>query len=77
MLHQLIQSGPLPIINGVLTPINGLVHVLGGVITPFMTSRGPPCIDNIPMFIGFFKINLRCEYPTKTKPSRAGGFNAI
>ena len=46
------QGGTLPVINGVIPPLNGFIGHLGynpiyrifiGVITPFITARGPPC----------------------------------
>ena len=32
----MVQGGPLPVISGVIT-------LISRVITPFITSRGPPC----------------------------------
>ena len=44
------QGGPLLVIHRVITPINGLINgvtgvitLLIGIITPFITGRGPPC----------------------------------
>ena len=40
LVHQI---GPLPVINGVVTPINGLrvITLVIGVITQVITGRGP------------------------------------
>ena len=40
-----LQGGPVLVISGVITPLNGLgvITLLIGVITPLITSRGPPC----------------------------------
>ena len=43
------ECGPLPVMNGVITPINGLINgyksgiviLLVGVVTPSITGRGP------------------------------------
>ncbi len=50
-IRTYLQGGPLPIINGVVTPINGRklmgncgeITLLIVVITPFITGRRPPC----------------------------------
>ena len=41
---RLVQGGPLPVINGVITPYKWPYKwVTGVVITPFITGKGPPC----------------------------------
>ena len=49
-----LQCGPLPVLNGVITPINGpmngqqgVITLLIGVITLLTTGRGPPYIGFI------------------------------
>ena len=49
---QVMQGGPLPVLNGVITPVSRIITPVGpsylfirpvtGVITPLITSRGPP-----------------------------------
>ena len=54
-----VRGGPLLVINGVMTPINGLtktgnwiiiITLFLGVITPFINSRGLPCV----LFLQYF-----------------------
>ena len=48
-IHQQLQGVPLPVINGVITPISRVITPVPfirpfiRVIPPFITSRGPPC----------------------------------
>ena len=50
-LMTLYKVGPLPVITGFITPITRpFIRPFIGVITPFITARGPPCM----IFEGFF-----------------------
>ena len=48
-----LQDGQLPVINDVITPISGVITpvthlflaIYRGEITPFITGRGPSCMD--------------------------------
>ena len=42
-ISQTLQGGPVPVINGVMTPISMVITPFIGVVPPFTTSRGPPC----------------------------------
>ena len=58
---------PDPVINGVMTPINGLINGLSwgyftlliGVIAPVITGRGPPCCCG-----DDFRVFLSSKLPT-------------
>ena len=49
MCSSLVQGGPLAVVNGVITPLNGLINgyitaliaLVMGVINPVITGRGP------------------------------------
>ena len=62
MCSSLVQGGPLAVVNGVITPLNGLINgyitaliaLVMGVINPVITGRGPTLYS--PDF--FFMLNL-------------------
>ena len=48
----MLQGGPLSVIDGVITPVSGVITPVTHferpfieVITPFITDRGPPCVN--------------------------------
>ena len=48
LMHSSLQGGPLLVTNGVISPISMVITSVTrpfiGVISPFITGRGPPCI---------------------------------
>ena len=53
-----IQDGPLPVVNGVITPISRVKNMCPIIrrfivffLTLFITTRGPPCTTVINIFI--------------------------
>ena len=36
----MVKGGPLLVINGIITPLNGLINGQLGVITPLITGTG-------------------------------------
>ena len=65
------KVGPDPVLNGLITPENGVITLLIGPITPFITGRGPPCMLGLYWFVSpFQKCNENVSGMPASSPTR-------
>ena len=65
--YKMIRGGPLPVINGIITPLIGVITpqlpmcqaIYSGYNPILITSRGPPCIKTTHVaVVGFVDLRM-------------------